>query len=51
MDYGYVRVSSISQNIERQMDEMYKNDLSKKKVHVYFRKQMSQNLILLIVEP
>ena len=34
MDYGYVRVSSISQNIERQMDEMYKNGLSKKNIYI-----------------
>ena len=28
MNYGYVRVSSITQNIDRQMDEMYKNGLT-----------------------
>ena len=30
MKYGYVRVSSIGQNIDRQMDEMLKLDLEKK---------------------
>ena len=34
MKYGYVRVSSITQNIDRQMDEMYKNGLSKKDIFI-----------------
>ena len=34
MKYGYVRVSSITQNIDRQMDEMYKNGLSKKDIYI-----------------
>lgn len=24
MDYGYVRVSTVSQNVDRQMDEMFR---------------------------
>ncbi|HHT82628.1 MAG TPA: recombinase family protein, partial [Acholeplasmataceae bacterium] len=28
MKYGYVRVSTVTQNIDRQMDEMYKHGLS-----------------------
>ena len=34
MKYGYVRVLSITQNIDRQMDEMYKNGLSKKDIYI-----------------
>lgn len=34
MDYGYVRVSSISQNIDRQMDEMIKLGLAKKQIFI-----------------
>ena len=34
MNYGYVRVSSITQNIDRQMDEMYRNGLVKKQIFV-----------------
>lgn len=34
MKYAYVRVSSISQNIDRQMEEMYKLGLSKKQIFI-----------------
>lgn len=34
MNYGYVRVSSIGQNIDRQMEEMYKLGLEKKSIYV-----------------
>ena len=34
MEYGYVRVSTISQNINRQMDEMYKLGLSVKQIYI-----------------
>lgn len=34
MEYGYVRVSTISQNIDRQMDEMYKLGLSNKQIYI-----------------
>ena len=37
MNYAYVRVSSITQNIDRQMKEMYKLGLNKK--HIYIDKQ------------
>lgn len=41
MDYAYVRVSSISQNIDRQMEEMYKQGLDKK--HIYIDKQSGKD--------
>lgn len=34
MKYAYVRVSSITQNIDRQMEEMYKLGLSKKNIYI-----------------
>ena len=34
MNYGYVRVSTIGQNIDRQMDEMYRLGLEKKCIYV-----------------
>lgn len=34
MNYGYVRVSTIGQNIDRQMEEMYKLGLEKKSIYV-----------------
>jgi DNA invertase Pin-like site-specific DNA recombinase len=34
MKYAYVRVSSITQNIDRQMEEMYKMGLSKKNIYI-----------------
>lgn len=34
MKYAYVRVSSITQNIDRQMEEMYKMGLSKKNIFI-----------------
>lgn len=34
MNYGYVRVSSITQNIDRQMEEMYKWGLSDEKIYI-----------------
>lgn len=34
MEYAYVRVSSITQNIDRQMEEMYKMGLLKKNIYV-----------------
>ncbi len=34
MKYAYVRVSSITQNIDRQMEEMYKLGLSKKQIYI-----------------
>ncbi len=34
MIYGYVRVSSITQNIDRQMEEMFKHGLIKKQIYV-----------------
>ena len=34
MAYGYVRVSTVSQNIDRQMDEMYKIGLTNKQIYV-----------------
>ena len=34
MKYAYVRVSSITQNIDRQMEEMYKLGLSKKNIFI-----------------
>ena len=34
MIYGYVRVSSITQNIDRQMEEMYNNGLSNKNIYI-----------------
>lgn len=41
MNYGYVRVSSITQNIDRQMEEMYKYGLNKK--HIYIDKQSGKD--------
>ena len=37
MNYGYVRVSSVSQNIDRQMEEMYKLGLTKKYIYVDYQ--------------
>ena len=34
MIYGYIRVSSTTQNIDRQLEEMYKFDLNKKNIYV-----------------
>lgn len=34
MTYGYVRVSSITQNIDRQIEEMYKLGLNKKNIYI-----------------
>ena len=34
MTYGYVRVSSVTQNIDRQMDEMYKLNLTEKQIFI-----------------
>ena len=34
MKYGYVRVSTVTQNIDRQMDEMYKLDLSDNEIFI-----------------
>lgn len=34
MKYAYVRVSSITQNIDRQMEEMYKLGLNKKNIYI-----------------
>ena len=41
MEYGYVRVSTISQNIDRQMDEMCKLGLNDK--HIYIDKQSGKD--------
>jgi DNA invertase Pin-like site-specific DNA recombinase len=41
MNYGYVRVSSITQNIDRQMDEMYRHNLTDK--NIYIDKQSGKN--------
>ena len=34
MNYGYVRVSSTTQNVARQMEEMYKLGLSNKQIYI-----------------
>lgn len=34
MNYGYIRVSTVSQNIDRQMDEMYKLELTDKNIYI-----------------
>ena len=34
MKYGYVRVSTVTQNIERQMDEMYKLGLTDSEIFI-----------------
>lgn len=34
MKYGYVRVSSVTQNIDRQIEEMYRNGLLKKDIFI-----------------
>lgn len=34
MKYGYVRVSSITQNIARQMEEMYAQGLKNKEIFI-----------------
>ena len=34
MEYGYVRVSTVSQNIDRQIDEMYKLGLRSKQIYI-----------------
>lgn len=41
MQYGYVRVSTITQNVDRQMDEMYRLGLSKK--HIFIDKQSGKD--------
>lgn len=41
MTYGYVRVSSHTQNIDRQMEEMYKYGLTKK--YIYIDKQSGKD--------
>lgn len=41
MDYGYVRVSTISQNIDRQMEEMYRFGLSDEVI--FIDKQSGKN--------
>jgi DNA invertase Pin-like site-specific DNA recombinase len=41
MNYGYVRVSSITQNIDRQMNEMYRLNLIDK--NIYIDKQSGKN--------
>lgn len=33
MEYGYIRVSSISQNLDRQIDDMYKQGLTDKQIY------------------
>ena len=37
MNYGYVRVSTITQNIDRQMEEMYKQGLDKKHIYIDYQ--------------
>ncbi len=34
MNYGYVRVSTLTQNIDRQIQEMYKLGLTKKQIYI-----------------
>jgi DNA invertase Pin-like site-specific DNA recombinase len=34
MKYAYVRVSSITQNIDRQMEEMYKLGITRKNIYI-----------------
>ena len=34
MNYGYVRVSTISQNVDRQMDEMFKLGLELENIYI-----------------
>lgn len=34
MIYGYIRVSTITQNIDRQMDELEKYDLKKEQIFI-----------------
>ena len=34
MEYGYVRVSSLSQNIDRQIEEMHRYNLSDKQIYI-----------------
>ena len=34
IEYGYVRVSTVSQNINRQMDEMFKSGLTNKQIYI-----------------
>ena len=41
MTYGYVRVSTLTQNISRQMDEMYKLGLTNK--YIYIDKQSGKD--------
>lgn len=41
MNYGYVRVSSISQNLDRQLEDMYKQGLSDKQI--FADKQSGKN--------
>lgn len=41
MIYGYIRVSTITQNIDRQMDELEKYDL--KKEHIFIDKQSGKD--------
>lgn len=41
MEYGYIRVSSKDQNIERQMSALLKEGVNKK--HIYIDKQSGKN--------
>ena len=34
MEYGYVRVSTTTQNVDRQLDEMFKQGLDKKQIYI-----------------
>lgn len=42
MDYGYIRVSSKDQNVDRQMSALLKEGVNKK--HIYIDKQSGKNL-------
>ena len=34
MEYGYVRVSTTTQNVDRQLDEMFKQGLDEKRIYI-----------------
>lgn len=34
MEYGYVRVSTTTQNVDRQLDEMFKQGLDEKQIYI-----------------
>ena len=34
MEYGYVRVSTTTQNVDRQLDEMFKKGLDEKQIYI-----------------